>query len=344
MVAVYHHHNQSGRRRVVMFVLTSMFMLVAAPTASARWDDVFQRGFVPIVKVRLDDPVELTPAQKLQFEAINRDIPANPQLAVAAPAFSLMAVGADPMATASALDCMTAAVYYEAGQEPITGQRAVAQVILNRVRHPAFPDTVCGVVFQGAERSTGCQFTFTCDGALRRRPVAASWLRARAVAGAALDGFVETSVGHATHYHASYVLPHWAPNLTKLTTIGSHIFYQWKGGWSRPAAFTDRYASGETMPPGARIALAGYLLAPSAGELIAPSLAAAPLTPDMASVAAQARSAGPVQVAPGIPEPRPVASGATNLNVPKSQLIERPSQLKSEAGSGLTQKAGSLDH
>lgn len=327
-----------------MFVLTSMLMLVAAPSASARWGDVFERGFVSVIKVRLNDTVELTPAQKLQFEAINKDIPANPQLAVAAHAFSLMAVGADPMATASALDCMTAAIYYEAGQEPITGQRAVAQVILNRVRHPAFPNTVCGVVFQGAERSTGCQFTFTCDGALRRRPVVASWLRARAVAGAALGGFVETSVGHATHYHASYVLPHWAPNLTKLTTIGSHIFYQWKGGWSQPSAFTDLYASGDMMPSGARSALAGYLLAPSTGELIVPSLAMPPLAPGATSLAAQTISDGSGQAAPGVPEPRPAAPATTNLNVPKSQLIERPSQLKSEAGSGLAQKGSSLSH
>src|SRR5690606_26226798 len=108
-----------------------------------------------------------------------------------------------------ALSCLTAAIYYEAGAESANGQRAVAQVVLNRLRHPNFPKTVCGVVFEGAERATGCQFTFTCDGSLARAPSAAGWKRAEAVAEAALDGFVDEAVGHATHYHAVYVVPYW---------------------------------------------------------------------------------------------------------------------------------------
>jgi spore germination cell wall hydrolase CwlJ-like protein len=73
---------------------------------------------------------------------------------------------------ARSIECLTAAIYYEAATEPLDGQRAVAQVVLNRVRHPAYPSTVCGVVFEGARRITGCQFTFTCDGSLRRPPMA----------------------------------------------------------------------------------------------------------------------------------------------------------------------------
>jgi hypothetical protein len=83
---------------------------------------------------------------------------------------------------AASLQCLTAAVYYEARSEGQEGQRAVAQVVLNRVRHPAFPKSVCGVVYQGSQRRTGCQFSFTCDGSLRARREAGAWARARQVA------------------------------------------------------------------------------------------------------------------------------------------------------------------
>lgn len=146
-----------------------------------------------------------------------------------------------------ALLCLTQAVYYEAGFEPMQGRRAVAQVVLNRMRHPAFPKSICGVVYQGA--GTGvCQFTFVCDGALDRRPATGAWEQAEQIARAALGGYVEKSVGEATHYHADYVAPRWAPLLSKVAVIGQHIFYRWPGGWGQPAAFTGRYA-GEPLDP-----------------------------------------------------------------------------------------------
>jgi spore germination cell wall hydrolase CwlJ-like protein len=145
---------------------------------------------------------------------------------------------------ATALDCMTAAVYYEAGFEPVDGERAVAQVILNRLRHPAFPKTVCGVIYQGAPYA-GCQFSFACDGSLANAPAPAAWRRARQIAAEALRGRVMAAVGEATHYHANYVAPYWAPKLAKVTQIGAHIFYRWPGSWGRPGAFTGRYAGGE---------------------------------------------------------------------------------------------------
>lgn len=145
---------------------------------------------------------------------------------------------------ASALDCMTTAVYYEAGYESGEGQRAVAQVILNRMRHPAFPKTVCGVIYQGAPNPS-CQFSFACDGSLARAPAPAAWRRARQVAAEALRGYVMEGVGQATHYHADYVAPYWAPRLAKVKQIGAHIFYRWPGSWGRRAAFTGRYAGGE---------------------------------------------------------------------------------------------------
>ena len=128
-----------------------------------------------------------------------------------------------------ATECLTQAVYYEAASESLEGQRAVAQVVLNRVRDPRYPSSVCGVVYQGSERRTGCQFTFTCDGALARKPDPFLFARARMVAVQALSGRVEASVGLATHYHTRDVVPIWRTDLVKLRTIGAHIFYGWQG-------------------------------------------------------------------------------------------------------------------
>ena len=147
-----------------------------------------------------------------------------------------------------ALHCLTQAIYYEAGMEPDAGQRAVAQVILNRVRHPSYPSTVCGVVYQGSERTTGCQFTYTCDGSLRRKPSRFHWERAKTVAAEALAGKSYTTVGTATHYHASYVYPYWAPSLRFLGTVGTHRFYSWKGSAGKASAFGQRYLGGEPLP------------------------------------------------------------------------------------------------
>ncbi|MGQ0660094.1 cell wall hydrolase [Sphingosinicella sp.] len=138
----------------------------------------------------------------------------------------------------NSLDCLTAAVYYEARSETLDGQRAVAQVVLNRARHPAFPNSVCGVVYQGSQRRTGCQFSFTCDGSMQRGVRnAAGWETARQVASAALSGFVHSPVGLATHYHTTAIRPWWAPSLTRAITVGAHIFYRWPGRWGDPTSF-----------------------------------------------------------------------------------------------------------
>jgi len=144
-----------------------------------------------------------------------------------------------------ALKCLTQAIYYEAATEPVKGQQAVAQTVINRVRHPGYPKSICGVVFEGAMRSTGCQFSFTCDGSLARAPEPALWKRAQGVAKAALNGFVDKEVGTATHYHADYVSPYWAPTLLKIAQVGAHIFYRWTGPEGEPGAFSARYQGGE---------------------------------------------------------------------------------------------------
>lgn len=135
-----------------------------------------------------------------------------------------------------AVSCLSAAQLYEAGGDP-RGQRAVAQVVLNRLRHPAFPKTICDVVFQGAERSTGCQFTFTCDGAMARKRPNAAWEAARTIAMDMLTGAVFAPVGYATHYHTDWVVPYWSETLDKITALGTHLFFRWTGGWGRPSAF-----------------------------------------------------------------------------------------------------------
>jgi spore germination cell wall hydrolase CwlJ-like protein len=161
---------------------------------------------------------------------------------------------------ARALRCLTQAVYYEAALEPLAGQEAVAQVVLNRVRHPEYPNSVCGVVYQGWERWTGCQFSFTCDGSLLRAPMPAFWRRAEEVAVAALNGRVQPAVGTATHYHADYVMPYWRPSLTKVGQIGAHIFYRWPGNAGLPGAFTSRYT------PSGEVRLSDLVLAGRAGR------------------------------------------------------------------------------
>jgi hypothetical protein len=185
--------------------------------------------------------------------------------------------GADRAAKARALECLTSAVYYEAGSEPADGEKAVAQVVLNRVRHPAFPSSVCEVVYQGSTRTTGCQFTFTCDGSLARRPSADGWARARRVAEAALAGAVYAPAGYATHYHADYVVPYWASSLAKNAVVGAHIFYRWAGGWGQPAAFTKSYAGREPNSQALRAAaLAAASVRATAPVTVAQAIAAIP--------------------------------------------------------------------
>lgn len=170
---------------------------------------------------------------------------ATPTLAYVGPAARPLMAASTGVDRLRAVDCLTQAIYYEAASESDAGQRAVAQVVLNRVSHPTYPDTVCGVVYQGSTRRTGCQFTFTCDGALARKPSRFGWDRARGVALAALSGAVYAPVGLATHYHTLAVNPYWASSLDKVSTIGAHVFYRWKGAAGRPAAFTDSYSGGE---------------------------------------------------------------------------------------------------
>ena len=148
------------------------------------------------------------------------------------------------------LECLTQAVYFEARGETPAGQAAVAQVVLNRVRHPSFPKSVCGVVFQGAGKRVGCQFSFACDGSMRRGREVAAWSRARKVASKALAGGVMASIGDATHFHTTNVAPNWGPRLVRTAEVGMHVFYRLgRGGGAAPKAQDRVYSASYAATP-----------------------------------------------------------------------------------------------
>ncbi|ODP39341.1 cell wall hydrolase [Sphingomonas turrisvirgatae] len=198
---------------------------------------------VPKAELPAVEPVELAALPAATAREINAAVPFSTAPNPAARAFSLRASAADQ---ARAIDCLAAATWYEAGDDAV-GQRAVAQVIINRMRHPAFPKSICGVVFQGQERRTGCQFTFTCDGAMARTPSPAAWARARDIARMALNGTVYAKVGHSTHYHTDWVVPYWSASRDKVAEVNTHLFFRWTGWWGTPPAFRRSYAGAEPV-------------------------------------------------------------------------------------------------
>jgi len=169
-----------------------------------------------------------------------------------------------------AIDCLTLAIAYEAGFESPEGQQAVAEVVLNRARHPAFPKSVCGVVFAGSTLKTGCQFTFTCDGSMRRSLPEKILARSRAIAEQVFDGRLPPLVGDALNYHADYVSPYWAPSLERVTKIGAHIFYRRRGATAaalpvpRARSIAPSPGPAETSAPATSPGFAPWGLAPPA--------------------------------------------------------------------------------
>ena len=226
------------------------------------------------------EPLVFAPIAASAAKGINDAMPFAENRGPAARSFIF---GGAPESRERAVDCLAGAMWYEAGSDA-RGQYAVAQVVLNRVRHPAYPGTVCGVVFQGSERRTGCQFTFTCDGAMRRVPPPSSFALARERARAMLSGRVQAEVGLATHYHADWVHPIWSAKLEKIAQVGTHLFFRWSGVWGSPAAQRKPYRGGE----------------PAAGALAFLSPFHRP-----ASIADRAAAASGEPLAPGTPPPLP---------------------------------------
>ncbi len=254
---------ERGNTRSVQLALV-ILLIIAAITWSSydRWSGPILLWLDSENGAPVTQEVERTAEQQMLIDVTQGDLAEtivtgeNAMVANAALPFSgLPVVAARPFRLSGttainaqhAQTCLTQAIYYEAGFEPLAGKQAVAQVVLNRMKHPAFPSSVCGVVYQG-HLARVCQFSFTCDGALFRKPQKAAWASSQSVAAAALAGYVEPSVGTATHYHADYVSPYWAPKLAKIKKLGAHIFYAWPGAWGQRAAFGSRYSGHEYLP------------------------------------------------------------------------------------------------
>jgi spore germination cell wall hydrolase CwlJ-like protein len=186
------------------------------------------------------------------------------------------------------LDCLSKAVYYEARGEAPAGQAAVAQVVLNRVRHPAFPKSICAVVYQGADAHS-CQFSFACDGSTEQPMEPTAWTRAQKIASRALSGYVMADVGNATNFNVATITTAW-DGMIKVAEVGAHVFYRFNGAHGLPSAFTAK--------PRQELQTAGKSATPI---MAAVSLYPQPIQPAQASTASQ---------------PRPVVTPAANTAQP----------------------------
>ena len=269
---------------------------------------------------RHDPYIAQGPAQRDRDTALfaaRLERPATPPLLRAAylqpvsPARPLRMATENPLEGARELECLSQAVYYEARGESSDGQAAVAQVVLNRVRHPAFPKSVCSVVYQGAQTRT-CQFSFACDGSVRQAKESSAWRRAQIVATRALAGFVMADVGNATHFHVARLGGVWGAGLMRVAQVGAHVFYRFSGHpnaraagdlYVPPADLPDRptYANATGLSPGPSDT------APQTGMLLASAVTTTPLgqggplgpPPEPASGSAKSAdkpSGAPVQV------------------------------------------------
>nr|WP_297580444.1 cell wall hydrolase [Devosia sp.] len=200
-------------------------MSVAAlhPNAAAALDaiaGIAPRSEAPPVAGLPDTIMPDTPSTQLAYARANT------------PATGGMATGDAMTVSDRELWCLATAIYFEARGESYRGQVAVAQVVLNRVKDHRYPDTICGVVFQNQHRRNACQFSFACDGIPEVVSERQPWVQAEDISKKVTSGELYlTEVGKATHYHATYVRPAWAPRMEKLTQIGLHVFYQFKRGW-----------------------------------------------------------------------------------------------------------------
>lgn len=261
-----------GWREVLLVVIAFLLLALLPSSAQWAWSVPSKPTSVDLLAASAERPSENFSGSAFFFLDPDVDAPPAPELKLANAAMNEAAIPAALVAKADlsafatnaaaapfvlkagtvdyarALKCLTDAIYYEAANEPDAGQRAVAQVIINRMRHPTYPNSICGVIYQGSERATGCQFSYSCDGSMARTPARPSWLRAQRVAMDALSGSVYAPVGMATHYHATYVYPYWAPSLNFIGTIGAHRFYSWKGSAGRPSAFFRSHAGREPFP------------------------------------------------------------------------------------------------
>jgi hypothetical protein len=216
------------------------------------------------------------------------------------------------------LECLTEAVYYEARGESARGQAAVAQVVMNRVKHPAFPKSVCAVVFQGAGRV--CQFSFACDGSMKARRESLAWSRAREIAGRALSGALRAEIGSATHFHTTAVSPAWAPQMLRVANVGTHVFYRFSPYRLRNAApaqpaVEHAVLTSDATGPAPELRLMPVLLEKAVADSLEP--VSAPTTAAPVAATGVAKPAAATAPAPKPADsallitPQPVAGGAS---------------------------------
>jgi spore germination cell wall hydrolase CwlJ-like protein len=186
-------------------------------------------------------PADNLDATKAPFDAVMAKPKPRPDMGVMVPNVDLNHAWVNNPLPASAhtdkeLKCLATAIYFEARGESRQGQLAVAQVVLNRVKNPAYPNTICAVVYQNRNYRNGCQFSFACDRIPDRITEPGPWKEAQDIASKVVSDEGEmfiADVGTATHYHAVYVRPFWARRMKKTDKIGNHIFYKtYGGGWS----------------------------------------------------------------------------------------------------------------
>ena len=228
---------------------------MVSPLALSRSDTLPARDSAPIQLASID-PSDL-PASAMMPPPSTISLPAQiavlptpaPGLPPPSPAQRLKLEGKE---YARAQRCLANAIYFEARSEPLKGQIAVAQVVLNRTFSGFYPNDICGVVYQNAHRHLSCQFTFACDGKSKAINERGAWARANRLAKQALEGQIyEPEVGTSTHYHAVYVHPNWVREMKKNVRFGIHNFYRpyaWGNGsdgpvWSRLAIAAQKNAA-----------------------------------------------------------------------------------------------------
>ncbi|ODT83348.1 MAG: hypothetical protein ABS76_02990 [Pelagibacterium sp. SCN 64-44] len=207
----------------------------AGETAQSEGPRMSVAALHPNAAAALDAIAGIAPGSQENLGNVTLPVAMPEQLAYAradTPATGGMAMGEATKVSDRELWCLATAIYFEARGESYRGQVAVAQVVMNRTKDHRYPDTICGVVFQNQHRKNACQFSFACDGipevVNERKP----WEQAEDIAQKVTKGELYlTEVGSATHYHATYVRPAWAPRMEKVTQIGLHVFYKFKRGW-----------------------------------------------------------------------------------------------------------------
>lgn len=323
------------RRMGVLALAVAVPAMAAPPVQSPREHvqvrfalaDVPEYQVARAMEAETESRAETEPfAGPIEAIAPAEDRPVQRPALQAGPAAKSFAISGDLTDRARAQRCMTMAIYYEAASESVSGQRAVAQVVMNRMSHPNYPNNICGVVFQGSDRSTGCQFSFTCDGSLARRPQPQAWQRAERVARAALGGFVYEGVGLATHYHTLAVNPYWARSLQPAGQVGAHLFYRWRGAAGRPAAFDAAYRGSEILPARsyARAAYASVATGSSASA-------------NMETQATAAAVSAPSENQPPLISRAISRSSARSSDLPVERIAEQPSEAAQMPGTPLRQ-------